>query len=459
MSNSALVTYTRLSPNHSGRRNHAIDTITPHYMGGYCSVETCGEIFAHESRRASSNYGIGYDGRIGLYVDECNRSWCSSSAANDSRAVTIECANYNDDANGHVNGQLPDAVWKSLVELCADICRRNGKTRLAYRAKSSFGNVDYSGLQATDMLLTKHKWFASTDCPGPWLDGQFDRLASEVNAKLSGGSAKTKVSIADVAARIHYDMVTDERNGYSQYPDRWGGDNGAPKTLEINGRKYTYKPGSFDCSSSTILAYRLSLQGTPYEGSLDDATCTSDMRAVFVGSGLFTASLTPAKRGDLYLAEGKHVAMCQDGGSDGVFGYDCLSEFNRNENGGAYNGKPGDQDGKEAILRNYYDDGWNTVLHYNGKADYYIDGGDKQANGQSEDEMICIIQPNGKDYLAYFDGSKLYKLGHPDEAEALKEVYRKTHNGSEMPMFAFGSEKAPWATRLAGAVSRPIDKV
>jgi hypothetical protein len=436
-----------------------IDTITPHYVAGYASVETLGEIFASPSRRASSNYGIGNDGRIALYVDERNRSWCSSSAANDNRAITIECANYMDNENGHVYGQLPDATWESLVSLCADICQRNGKTRLVYRAKSSFGNIDYSGLQTTDMLLTKHKWFASTDCPGPWLDGQFDRLAQEVNARLGGTATRVKVSIADVAARIHYDMVTDERNGYSQYPDRWGGDNGAPKTLEINGRKYTYKPGSFDCSSSTILAYQLSLQGTPYEGALDDATCTSDMRSVFVGSGLFTASYTPAKRGDLYLAEGKHVAMCQDGGSDGVFGYDCLTEFNRNEYLSATGGKPGDQDGQEAIIRNYYDDGWNTVLHYNGKADYYIENDNKQSDGQSEDEMVCLIQPDGKNYIAYFDGSKLYALGHEDEANAIREVYKKTHNGAKIPEFAFGSEKAPWSKRLLDAVSRPMTKI
>lgn len=445
MSNSKLVSYTRLSPNHSGRRKYAITRITPHYVGGNATVEALGEVFAPTSRQASSNYGIGSDGRVGMYVEESNRAWTSGSSDNDNRAVTIECANLSD-------GSLTDEAWKTLVELCADICQRNGKSRIVYTG-------DVSNVNDDEMLLTKHKWFQSTDCPGPWLDNQFDRLASEVNARLGDGSAKTKVSIADVAARIHYDMVTDERNGYSQYPDRWGGDNGAPKTLEINGRKYTYPLGSYDCSSSTILAWRLALQGTPYEGALDDATCTSDMRSVFVGSGLFTASYTPAKRGDLYLAEGKHVAMCQDGGSDGVFSYDCLTEFNRNENGGAYNGKPGDQDGQEAIIRDYYDDGWNTVLHYNGKADYYIDDGDKQANRQSEDEMICIIQPNGKDYLAYFDGSKLYKLGDPDEAEALREVYRKTHNGSEMPMFAFGSEKAPWATRLLNATSRPITKI
>lgn len=445
------------TPKMTSPRNHAIDTITPHYVCGYTTARWVAEYLRDTpSRQASANYVIGKDGDIVCSVDENDRSWCSSSSANDNRAVTIECCNYTSDGNGHVYGQLPDATWESLVALCADICKRNGKTRLVYRGKSSFGNVDYSGLADTDMLLTKHKWFADTDCPGPWLDNQFERLANEVNKRF-GADVLTRIRCNDVAAILHYDMVTDPRNGYSQYPNRWGGDYGGSKTLTIYGRDYTYKLGSYDCSSSTITAWRLALQGTPYEGCLDATTCTSDMRAVFVGSGLFTASLTTAKRGDLYLAEGKHVAMCQDGGSDGVFGYDCLSEFNRNENGGAYNGKPGDQDGMESVLREYYDDGWNTVLHYNGKADYDISA--KKATTQTEDEMICIIQPNGKDYLAYFDGSKLYKLGHPDEAEALKEVYRKTHNGSEMPMFAFGSEKAPWATRLAGAVSRPIDKI
>lgn len=179
-----------------------------------------------------------------------------------------------------------------------------------------------------------------------------------------------KISIANIAALIHYDMVTDNRNGYSQYPQRWGGDYGGTKTLTIDGRNYTYKLGSYDCSSSVIVAWRLALQGTPYEGKLNNATYTGDMRKVFVDSGLFTASLTPAKRGDLYLAEGKHVAMCQDGGLDKVFNRDVLTEFNRNENHTATWGKAGDQDGYEAVFRGYYNDGWNTVLHYNGKADY-----------------------------------------------------------------------------------------
>ena len=110
MSTSPLVSYTKLSPNHSGKRTHAIDTITIHCMAGNCSVETCGQIFASSARQASSNYGVGTDGRVALYVDEANRSWCTSSNANDQRAVTIEVAN-----NGKVLKAV-NGVWTAVAE-------------------------------------------------------------------------------------------------------------------------------------------------------------------------------------------------------------------------------------------------------------------------------------------------------------------------------------------------------
>ena len=90
--NSKLVNYTRISPNRSVNRNHKIDTVSIHCVVGQCSVETLGSIFASTSKEASSNYGIGYDGRIGMYVEEKDRSWCTSSASNDNRAITIEVA-------------------------------------------------------------------------------------------------------------------------------------------------------------------------------------------------------------------------------------------------------------------------------------------------------------------------------------------------------------------------------
>lgn len=125
--NSGMVDYTRLSPNHSGQRTHGIDRITPHCVVGQCSVETLGSIFEPTSRQASSNYGIGADGRVGMYVEEKNRSWCSSSNANDQRAVTIECASDTTEPYA-----FRDVVYQTLIKLCVDICKRNSKKKLLW---------------------------------------------------------------------------------------------------------------------------------------------------------------------------------------------------------------------------------------------------------------------------------------------------------------------------------------
>lgn len=178
MSNSKLVSYTRLSPNCTKPRNHSIDKITIHHMAGNLSVETCGAVFAPSSRQASSNYGIGSDGRAGLYVDEANRSWCSSNKANDNRAVTIEVANDQVGGNWHIS----DTALAKLIELCVDICKRNGIARLNYTGNKS-GN------------LTMHKWFAATACPGPYLESKFPYIAEQVNARLAGASASDKTAI------------------------------------------------------------------------------------------------------------------------------------------------------------------------------------------------------------------------------------------------------------------------
>lgn len=127
MSNSALICYTKLSPNHSGNRTHAIDTISIHCMAGNLSVESCGALFANSSRQASSNYGIGSDGRIALYVPEAYRSWCTSSRANDQRAITIEVANNG----GAPDWPVSDKAYQALLNLVEDICQRNSIKKLA----------------------------------------------------------------------------------------------------------------------------------------------------------------------------------------------------------------------------------------------------------------------------------------------------------------------------------------
>jgi hypothetical protein len=174
MSNSPLVTYTKLSPNFTKGRTRAIDTITIHCMAGNLSVEVCGNVFAPTSRRASSNYGIGSDGRIALYVDEANRSWCTSSSANDSRAVTIEVANT---AAAHP-WPVSDKALAALIDLCTDICKRNNIKRLLWEGnKALIGQVDRQN-------MTAHRWFAAKACPGDYLFERHSYIAAEVNKRL-----------------------------------------------------------------------------------------------------------------------------------------------------------------------------------------------------------------------------------------------------------------------------------
>lgn len=180
MSNSSLVSYTKISPNKTSPRNHVIDTISIHCMAGNLSVETCGKLFAKSSKQASSNYGIGTDGRIALYVDEKDRSWCTSSASNDNRAITIEVANNG----GAPDWPVSDAAMASLIKLCADICKRNGIKELKWQAnKNLIGQVDKQN-------MTVHRWFAAKACPGNYLYNKHSYIASEVN-KLLGVSTTT----------------------------------------------------------------------------------------------------------------------------------------------------------------------------------------------------------------------------------------------------------------------------
>lgn len=177
--NSPLVDYTYLSPNNSGLRTNPINIITIHMVVGQCSVETLGYIFAPVSRQASSNYGIGPDGRIGLYCEEKNRSWCSSSSWNDNRAITIETAS---------DTYYPYAVnydaYESLIQLCADICKRNGKTHMIWYNTYDMFDAHY-GEDNTAMYMTLHKWFSYTGCPGQYLEERMGNIAYRVNEILN----------------------------------------------------------------------------------------------------------------------------------------------------------------------------------------------------------------------------------------------------------------------------------
>ena len=174
MSNSPLVDYTRISPNKNSPRNHKIDTITIHCVVGQCTVETLGTIFAPTSRQASSNYGVGTDGKIGMYVEEKDRSWCSSNAANDNRAVTIEVA--SDTKHPYA---VNDRAFAALLDLVTDICKRNGIKKLVWSTKKADRVNHKNGCN-----MTVHRDYANKSCPGDYLYNRHGEIAAEVNRRL-----------------------------------------------------------------------------------------------------------------------------------------------------------------------------------------------------------------------------------------------------------------------------------
>lgn len=190
--NSPLVNYTKLSPNHSGQRNHAIDTITIHCVVGQCTVETLGEIFAPTSRQASSNYGIGKDGRIGMYCEEKNRSWCTSSASNDHRAITIEVA--SDTTHPYA---VNDKAYAALLDLVTDICKRNGIKKLVW---STDKNQRVNHLNGCNM--TVHRDYANKSCPGDYLYNRHGEIAAEVNRRLNASAAPSTPEAPKVLYRV-----------------------------------------------------------------------------------------------------------------------------------------------------------------------------------------------------------------------------------------------------------------
>ena len=198
--NSSLVSYTRLSPNHSGQRTHSIDRITPHCVVGQATAERIAEIFATTDRQASCNYGIGRDGRISLVVEEKNRSWCSSSKENDQRAITIEVA-----SDSTAPYAFRDEAYAALIALCVDICKRNGKKKLLWLADKA-KTLAYNPV-ADEMLLSVHRWFANKSCPGDWMYARMGDLASKVTAALGGENVD--VSVPAVEANLKKGITGD----------------------------------------------------------------------------------------------------------------------------------------------------------------------------------------------------------------------------------------------------------
>lgn len=221
MAYSSLVTYKKFSPSYGSRGGATIDTVTIHCMAGNLSVQSCGELFYQRSYCASSNYGVDSIGTIGVYVDEDYRSFCTSSRANDSRAITIEVANTKSSNPWPIS----DAAKESLIKLLVDICQRYPSIgTLKWRADSRLiGQVDVQN-------MTAHRWFAPKACPGDYIYNMLGDIASEVNHRLK---EEDDMIGPNEFRRLYVDMMKDyndnDASEWSQEARDWSIDNGLVK--------------------------------------------------------------------------------------------------------------------------------------------------------------------------------------------------------------------------------------
>ena len=240
--NSPLVSYTRISPNRTKNRNHAIDTITIHCVVGQCTVETIGSVFAPESRQASSNYGVGLDGRIGMYVEEKDRSWCSSNAANDHRAITIEVA--SDTKHPYA---VNDKAYAALIDLCVDICKRNGIQKLVWSTNKSDRVNHKNGCN-----MTVHRDYANKSCPGDYLYERHGAIAQAVNARL-GAATEVKPEVPTETA--YPEKLT---TGYYRVRKTWKDSKsqvGAYRVLQYAKAAADKNPGTYVFTNDGVAIY------------------------------------------------------------------------------------------------------------------------------------------------------------------------------------------------------------
>lgn len=216
MGNSPLVAFTQISPYRGNRNGKKIDTITIHCAAGQCSVEGLGSLF--QRKRASANYGIGSDGRVGMYVPEAERSACTSSSTNDRRAITIECA-----SDARHPYAVNDKVYNTLIKLIADVCRRNGIDRLIWSTNKADRMEHKNGCN-----MTVHRDYENKACPGKYLYDRQGQIAETVNKLLAGSESVT-------------DPVKEEKTVNIELPILRNGSTGAAvKTLQRLLRQLQY---------------------------------------------------------------------------------------------------------------------------------------------------------------------------------------------------------------------------
>ena len=167
--NSPLTDYVYLTANADFPREKPISKITIHHMAGDSGLRGIGDRFARRDVQASSNYAIDSDGNVALYVEEANRAWTSKNRENDEESITIEVANDEIGGDWHVS----DKAFDKLVDLCVDICERNGIETIDYTGDAT-GNLTYHGM-----------FDKNTACPGPYLKSRMEDLAAAITARLA----------------------------------------------------------------------------------------------------------------------------------------------------------------------------------------------------------------------------------------------------------------------------------
>lgn len=208
--NSTLVTYKNISKNKTANRNHAIDTITIHCFVGQVTAKQGCDFFANTPKECSANYVVGFDGSIGLSVEEKDRSWCSSNRENDMRAITIEVASEMSEPYS-----VTEKAYSALIKLLVDVCKRNNIKQLLWKNdKSLIGKVDKQN-------MTVHRWFSNKSCPGTYLFNKMGEIANTVNAELNRENNKNNhtiyrvqvgaFSVYENAVRLRDDL---KKNGY-----------------------------------------------------------------------------------------------------------------------------------------------------------------------------------------------------------------------------------------------------
>lgn len=248
--NSSLVSYTKISPNKTPNRNHAIDTITIHCVVGQVTVEQLGNVFASTSRKASSNYGVGKDGRIGMYVEEKDRSFCSSNAANDNRAITIEVA-----SNTTHPYAVNDIALQALINLCVDICKRNNIKKLVWSTNKNDRVNHRNGCN-----MTVHRDYANKSCPGDYLYNKHGYIADEVNKRLGVNSTVVSTTTATSSNFIHngldYSLVFNPIFYASAYADLKSAFGTDSKKLFSHFCSNGMKEGRIACATFNVHAYK-----------------------------------------------------------------------------------------------------------------------------------------------------------------------------------------------------------